>query len=219
MNKFDTDTLRRIVTILLLVVFMSRSVCADTESELTDEALVQALRVGGYNIYFRHAETDWSQTDHIDHAGDWTSCDPSRMRQLSDEGRRTSKAVGDAIRSLGIPVVSVLASPYCRAVETASLMNLGELETTTDILNLRSSSYLGGREVVLRRARARLAEVPPTGTNIVLVAHGNVAREATPVYPDEGEGVVFRPVGDGSFVLIARLTPERWEGLAARFTH
>ena len=26
---------------------MSRSVCADAESELTDEALVQALRVGG----------------------------------------------------------------------------------------------------------------------------------------------------------------------------
>src|SRR5919106_1893334 len=50
-------------------------------AELDDEALVEALRGGGYNIYFRHAATDWSQADQVERAGDWTSCDPTEMRQ------------------------------------------------------------------------------------------------------------------------------------------
>jgi hypothetical protein len=55
---------------------------------------------------------------------------------------------------------------------------------------------------------------PPQGTNIVLVAHGNVAREATDVYPEEGEGVVFRPDGSGGFVFVGRLVPDQWVRLA-----
>ncbi|MDJ0958997.1 MAG: histidine phosphatase family protein [Arenicellales bacterium] len=219
MNKFDTDTSRRIGTVLLLLIVMCSPVAADGKSELTNEALVEALRVGGYNIYFRHAQTDWSQVDQVDQAGDWTSCDPSRMRQLSDEGRHTSKVIGDAIRLLGIPVSRVLASPYCRTVETASLMNIGKVETTTDIMNLRSSDYFGGRDVILQSARSRLAKAPPAGTNIVFVGHGNVAREATPVYPNEGEGVVFRPLGDSSFTVLGRLTSELWSSLAAKLAN
>lgn len=186
---------------------------SDSQAGLSGANLLQAMREGGFNIYFRHAQTDWSDSDHVKAVGDLTSCDSSRMRQLSDDGRQTSQAVGDAIRTLGIPVDRILASPYCRTVETAKLMNLGTVETTADIMNLRSASYFGGREAIVRRARARLAEAPPPGTNIILVAHGNVAREATPVYPGEAESVLFRPDGAGGFVYVARLTPAQWQEL------
>jgi phosphohistidine phosphatase SixA len=181
---------------------------------LEDKDLVAALRAGGFNIYFRHAETDWSRTDRVDAAGDWTDCDPARMRQLSDEGRRHARQVGDAMRTLGIPVGEILASPYCRTVETARLMNLGTVIPTTDIVNLRVASYFGGRDAVITTARARLAKHPDAGTNTILVAHGNVARESTPVYPSEAEGIVFRPDGSGGFTVFARLTPASWAGLA-----
>ena len=180
------------------------------ESESTDRSLIRALQDGGFNIYFRHAQTDWSQNDQVSKAGDWTSCDAIKMRQLSDSGRQTSKAIGTAIRALGVPVELVLASPYCRTRETATLLGLGPVKTTTDIMNLRSADYFGGRNAVLSRARARLAEKPPPGTNIVLVGHGNVAREATPVYPGEAEAVLFLPDGKGGFSFVARLTLERW---------
>jgi hypothetical protein len=45
-------------------------------AELEGKALVEALQDGGYNIYFRHAPTDWGQHDRVEAAGDWTSCDP-----------------------------------------------------------------------------------------------------------------------------------------------
>ena len=34
-------------------------------AELDGQALVAALREGGFNIYFRHAATDWSQNASI----------------------------------------------------------------------------------------------------------------------------------------------------------
>ncbi|MFQ6024846.1 MAG: histidine phosphatase family protein [Acidiferrobacterales bacterium] len=201
---------------LALVAFFSPWGAAPAEGvdALSGEALVRALQGGGYNVYFRHAATDWSQTDHVRAAGDWTSCDPSQIRQLSEEGRRTAREVGEAIRALGIPVGQVMASPYCRTVETAQLMALGPVDTTTDVINLRVAEYFDGRKAIAQRARARLGVPPAPGTNTVLVAHGNVAREATNVYPAEGEGIVFHPDGNGDFVFIGRLTPKEWARLA-----
>ncbi len=207
----------RIGLSVLLVTAGCAAPKIDADPKLSGDPLVDLLRAGGHNIYFRHAQTDWSQSDRIDRAGDWTSCDRTRVRQLSAEGRRTARAVGDAIRALGIPVGKILASPYCRTVETAKLMDLGPVETTTDVMNLRVAEYFGGRDAILKRARSRLAVPPPPHTNVVLVAHGNVARDATEIYPDEAEGVIFRPDGNGGFVFVDRLTPDHWTALANKF--
>lgn len=185
---------------------------------MAEEELVHALRSGGYNIYFRHAQTDWSQSDRIDKPGDWESCDPSRVRQLSDTGRDTARSVGEAMRRLEIPVGRVLASPYCRAVDTARHMELGPVETTTAVMNMRSAEYFGGRDAVVATARELLSTPPRPGTNTVIAAHGNVAQAATPVYPGEAEGVVFRPEGKGEFTFVGRLTPEQWTALANRMS-
>ncbi|MDZ7839334.1 MAG: histidine phosphatase family protein [Gammaproteobacteria bacterium] len=200
----------------LLVVGMLGlgSPVAAADGVASDE-LVRALRDGGYNIYFRHAQTEWSQSDRIEKRGDWSSCDPDRVRQLSAAGRDTARAVGEAIRALDIPVGRVLASPYCRAVDTARLMELGPVETTTAVMNMRAAEYVGGRDTVIRTARELLSTPPPARTNTVIAAHGNVARAATPVYPGEAEGVVFRPEGNGEFSFIGRLTPAQWTELAA----
>jgi phosphohistidine phosphatase SixA len=198
-----------LAALALLLVTVDR-VAAQTAPTLSDEALVQALREGGFNIYFRHAATDWSQSDEISKVGDWLSCDSSRMRQHSADGRQTSINVGDAIRALGFPVGQVMASPYCRTVETAELMQLGAVEATTDVVNLRVADYFGGRGAIVASAQTRLSTKPAAGTNTIIVAHGNVAQAATPVYPGEGEAVIFKPDGAGGFHYIARIAPDDW---------
>ena len=199
----------------VILLFVSTNLASsESGAALSGAPLVRALKSGGYNIYFRHVATDWAQSDDVREAGDWISCDPSRIRQLSAEGRRTATQVGVAVRALGIPIGRVLASPYCRTLETARLMGLGEVETTTDVMNLRVADYFGGREAIARRARARLAVPPTSGTNTVVVAHGNVARLATGVYPAEGEGAVFQPLGGARFEYIGRLLPGEWVRLA-----
>jgi len=186
--------------------------------ELEGEALVEALRGGGYTIYFRHAATDWSLDDRVEKAGDWLSCDPKKMRQLAPEGRETVRRIGEAMRALRIPVGKVLASEYCRAWQTARLMDLGPVTRTRRIMNMRAVAHAGGREAVIRRARSVLAEPPPEGTNTVIVGHGNLMRAATGAYAGEGGSGVYAPRADSAqgFELVAELSPEDWLRLAKR---
>jgi len=188
---------------------------SDTNSILDDKALVAALREGGFNLYFRHEATDWSQSDKVKKADDWLSCDGANMRQLSNAGRKSATATGQSIKSLGIPIGKIMASPYCRTVETARLMRLGSVEPTTEVVNLRISEYFGGRVAIISTAQALLAKMPAAGTNNLIVAHGNVAQAATPVYPGEGEGVVFKPDAQGGFLVVGRLRPEDWIRISA----
>jgi hypothetical protein len=79
--------------------------------------LVQALRAGGHVLYFRHGKTDLSTRD-----ADRASLDNcTTQRVLSDEGRQQMTQIGREFKRLRIPVGTVLASPYCRTLDTARL--------------------------------------------------------------------------------------------------
>jgi phosphohistidine phosphatase SixA len=181
---------------------------------LDDAALLAALRGGGHNLYFRHVATDWSQSDQVRGVEDLGSCDATRMRQLSEQGRKDARNIGEAIRQLQVPVGEILASPYCRTVETARQMQVGEVVATDQVMNMRAADYVGGRASVIASAQALLASKPPAG-NRVIVAHGNVASAATPAYPGEGEALVFQPDGEGGFVLRGRIPVADWSRLIA----
>ncbi len=204
------QTLKRTVLGALGCLFLAPLQAA----EPPQSDLISALRGGGYSIYFRHEATDWSQSDQVTARDDWLNCSPDRMRQLSNRGRDRAARIGRAMRALGIPVSKLYSSPYCRCMETARLMNLGPVIATAEVMNLRVADYFGGRSAIVQSARALLSREPAAGTNHVIVAHGNVARESTPVYPDEGEGVVFRPNAAGGFDVIGRVSAQQWQQLA-----
>ncbi|MES9994233.1 MAG: histidine phosphatase family protein [Candidatus Thiodiazotropha sp.] len=206
----------RQIRILLCMLLFSLSLAPQSVVAVDDTELVAQLRSGGYTLYFRHVATDWSEQDRVNKAGDWLSCDDSQMRQLSDSGRADARQIGEAIRKLDIPVGQLLASPYCRTMETARLFDLGEVIQTAEVMNLRSADYFGDRDEIIASARRLLSTPPAVGRNRIVVAHGNVAREATPVYPDEGEAVVFLADGKGGFEVIARIPPQRWRRMHER---
>ena len=131
-----------------------------------------------------------------------------------DPGREAARDIGAAMRRLRIPVNEVLASPYCRTMDTARLLGLGEVRPSNDVINLRVASYFGGREQVIATARRLLGTATVAGGNRVIVAHGNVARDATPVFPNEAEAIVFRPDGRGGFTVVGRLSAAMWRALA-----
>lgn len=207
---------RRLAQTLLVVVGMTVAMPGVPAAELEGKALVEALQDGGYNIYFRHAPTDWGQHDRVEAAGDWTSCDPAEMRQLSSEGRAIAQRIGDAIGALGVPVAKVLSSEYCRAWETARLLDLGPVTRTRDIMNMRVVDHVGGRDAVIRRAQRVLAQSTPEGANVVIVGHGNLMRAATGAYASEAGSGIYAPRAgsEPGFELVARLTPEDWMRLA-----
>ena len=196
--------------LILFILLSALPFPAYAQNALSDAALIEALHLGGYNLYFRHEATEWSQQDIVHHKDDWLSCDGTRIRQLSEQGRQRAKRTGEVMRSLNIPVSEVLASPYCRTMETARQLALGHVQASTDVINLRVAEYFGGREAIIATARTLLARSPTAGSNRVIVAHGNVAQAATPVYPGEGEMVIFKPDGKGNFTFVGRIAPDQW---------
>ncbi|MGH1349741.1 MAG: histidine phosphatase family protein [Methyloligellaceae bacterium] len=187
---------------------------AASENLYTDQKLLTELRRGGFNLYIRHVATNWSQSDKIQKHGDWTSCDPAKVRQLSDTGRKASASIGAAIKSLGIRIGAIFSSPYCRTIETARLMELGvKVEVTNDLMNLRTVDYVGGQKRVVEMARKRLSSPPEPATNTLYSAHGNLASAATEFYPEEGEILVFKPASPDGFTLVGRIPVEKWQKL------
>jgi hypothetical protein len=110
-----------------------------------------------------------------------------------------------------------MSSEYCRAAETARLLGFAEPRLTTDIMNMRAASFVGGRDAVIQRARRVLATPPAPGMNRIVVGHGNLMRSATDAYPSEGGSGIFRPdaTGERGFVIVAELSAEDWMRLAA----
>ncbi|MFZ7124719.1 MAG: histidine phosphatase family protein [Desulfobacterales bacterium] len=184
---------------------------------ITDAELVSALRNGGYHIYFRHAASDWSRQDRVTAEGDWKSCDPARMRQLSEDGRAVARRIGEVIRRLAIPVGRIQSTEYCRTRETAELMKLGPVTTTRELMNMRAAEFFGGRNAVVERARRLLSTPPAEGTNTVMVAHGNLLLAVSGSNTVEAGAAVFKPQGGETFSLVTRLSPEDWERLLHRF--
>jgi phosphohistidine phosphatase SixA len=180
---------------------------------LEGQALLAALQRGGYIIAFRHAATDWSQRD-LQHTREmWSDPDPSRMRQLSDAGLAQARAIGAAMRELGIPVGQVLASPYHRTASTARLLALGPVELTADVVNMYAAEHIGGRAQLVASARQRLSTLPSSGTNTMIVTHGNVVQAAAHISLQEGEAAIFAPNGVDGFALVARVLPQEWSAL------
>jgi phosphohistidine phosphatase SixA len=167
--------------------------------------LLAALRGGGYILYFRHAATDFSQND--EKMKRYEDC--ADQRNLVDQGRADARAAGSAIRELGIPVGGVLASPFCRTVETAQLL-FGRAEKMHEVRGGPAVAAGSERYAELKKI---LATPIPEGTNLVVVSHGNPFYSvAGPPYLAEGEAAVVQPLGR-DFRIVARVRLDGWEAL------
>ena len=191
--------MRRLLAILLTL--FAAPAAADT---------LGALRGGGLVIFLRHAETGPPHPDSATAViGDCTT-----QRDLNETGRAQARAIGEAIRDLGIPVSAVLASPFCRTMETAALAFGSAVPEPALALprHLDAAAHRGMGE-----ALRALVRTPVTGGNLVLVGHSYHMINAGGPRPDpQGAAVVLRPDGDGDFTTLALIPPEGWPALARR---
>jgi len=161
---------------------------------------VRSLRSGELVIYFRHGATTWSGVDRIE----WPR---ERQRLLSEVGIAQSKLIGDQFKRLNLPVGSVLASPFARCRDMAEIA-FGRVEERRELLGLLSDS--GGREERIAYLRDKVS-TPTNGTgNRIIVSHTSNIREVAGVALDEGDGVLLRPLGNGTFETLETIKPEEW---------
>jgi hypothetical protein len=171
-----------------------------------DPSIVQELRKGGYVLYMRHASTDFSQND----AGMTSYEDCTSQRNLTEKGLAEARAIGEHLKRLRIPIGEVLASPYCRTMETARLA-FGKAKATHDVRGGPVRSDDPKRYDALKKL---LSSPVPPGENRVISSHGNpFAAVAGPPHLSEGEIAVVRPEGELRFTVLARIRPADWSSL------
>jgi len=159
---------------------------------MPEDQLLALLRLGGLNLYLRHAITDRSQVD-TGRRGDRAG-----QRNLSEAGREQATRLGRAIRALNIPLAEVLTSEVFRAKDTAELA-FGP-ERVRVQAELIADDYTSGSAGEDAHATSRLLARPVSGGNRVLVGHivplgmilgRGLAQQEFP----EGAAGIFRPRG------------------------
>jgi phosphohistidine phosphatase SixA len=176
--------------------------------------LISRLRSGGYILYMRHPQTDQAQKD-----ADLVNLGPcSAQRNLTEQGRRDARIVGENLRKLRIPVSRVLSSQFCRASEAASTMGVGNVTTTTDLNMTDQAVPHEENERRFRELRELLSTAPQVGTNVLVIGHrpniDNVAGKDIPNLA-EGEIAIFAPQEAApGFRFITRVSVAQWADLA-----
>jgi broad specificity phosphatase PhoE len=173
-----------------------------------DPALARALQQGGLVLAMRHAATDFSKPDQD--SVDLADC--RTQRNLSAQGRADARTIGRGVRRLKLRIGAVLSSPFCRTKETARLA-FGRFTVSPALLNTIVAQHDARWRRQIRAARRLLGTKPAPGTLTVLVTHGSVVGDTTGHTLEEGETLVFRPLGSSRFTLLGRILPREWRTL------
>lgn len=179
----------RIVVLALLLGLVAAPDAADAD----EAAAWAALRAGRHVALMRHADAPGGTGD----PAGFRLEDCATQRNLSDKGRTDAAKIGGRLKAEGIAIGKILASPWCRCMETAKLMQLGAVEAAPTFSNV----------VVLRAQTEQLTAGAGAvidgwdGSGILLVVtHGANILALTGTHPSSGEIVVVprggrKPVG------------------------
>lgn len=185
----------RFFLIAILSVFLSSPVAAaDNESGAWN-----ALREGRAVLMLRHALAPGT--------GDPASFDVddcSTQRNLNAEGREQASAWKPYLAEHGIERARVFSSQWCRCMDTATGMDMGEV-TEWPSLN----SFFQNRDKADMQTKQTIAIVNDMepGPPVVLVSHQVNITALTGIYPSSNEGVVIAlPLSDNPTIL-ARVSP------------
>jgi phosphohistidine phosphatase SixA len=151
-------------------------------SAADEAALWDALRSGTHVALLRHAIAPGTGDP-----DNFTLGDCSTQRNLSEEGRAQAARIGARFRANRIETARVFSSQWCRCLETAKLLELGEVQE----LPLLNSFFADSdqRDPQTQALKTWLAEQEPQAP-IVLVTHQVNITALTGVYPNSGEMVV-----------------------------
>lgn len=200
--------MKTIALTLVMVLMCSFLACAHAQS-IDINALVAAMKQGGYIIVLRHAATnrDQADTDPLNYDN------VVKQRLLSESGREVAKQIGDSFRRLGIPLGKVYTSRFHRAVETGRLVGGAEVTATLDVTEggLVVSPIENDRRAEALRKLAAI--MPEAAKNTLIVTRKPNILDAFGkdwFEVKEGEASVFKPDGSGKAVLVGRVQPADW---------
>ena len=112
------------------------------------------------------------------------------QRNLSAAGRLEAQQMGASLRELGFRVTKVIASPFCRTLETAQLMKAGPIEPVAAFQNIRDKARDEATLRNVEEARQIIESWRGPGA-LLIVTHSSTIKALTGSDPMAGKFVVY----------------------------
>jgi phosphohistidine phosphatase SixA len=205
---------------VLIVAFLAALFGVVSEASADNAAVWAALAQGGKVIILRHASAPGPSQGREGDPPGFELDDCTTQRNLSTSGRKQAYQLGEMLRAHNVVVTRVLTSPWCRAKETADLMNLGPVPEQTNLLH-NIGEHTGGAGAALKEMPDAKRSVNQVRTiirnwhgpgNMVMVSHGrtlvHVLYRDNRHSPEQAGMYILQPTPDGQdpFIIVGSLS-------------
>lgn len=186
-------------------VILALLTCLLTQSAFANELAIwdklQGTNPKGYVLLLRH-----TLAPGVADPENFKLDDCSTQRNLSQVGRDDAKSVGQWLKRLDIKIARVESSRWCRAKETAQLLDIGKVR-----LNSNLDSLLQSKDPVKAiqsvRVKKQIVDYRNKSGLLVLVGHYINIGAVTGVGVESGEGVLVKADSKG-VIRIVGYTPK-----------
>ncbi len=186
--------MKQLIT-FVFVLFVGSSFSAMAQ----DVDLIEQMKSGNAVLMIRHALAPG-----IGDPGNFRLDDCSTQRNLNDRGREQAKAIGQWLRDRGIQNVRLYSSQWCRCLETARLMQMGQVNELIPL-----NSFFENRqneEPYLAALTGFINDNTRPGELIVMVTHQVTISGITGEWTESGHGKLVQPTANGEIKLLGEVS-------------
>lgn len=177
---------------------------------MRDREVAKQILEGGFILHFRHGNRQkWDSVIAFDVLELATRVDAAQTSYrdavcLSPQGVEEGKAIGEVFRLAGAGISTVLASPSCRAQQTAMLA-FGKIDATVQSLAHTPVVNSDNRQAFAEQLARTYREVPVSpDANVAVVAHGNTLENHPDLFAKGAEKLGNPPLLETGFYVIRR---------------
>jgi phosphohistidine phosphatase SixA len=198
MSKIRQVTPTRLHALCLMLAFAVCSFAAQGAQSAEDAWAL--LKKPGHIVLLRHANAPGV---HEDPPGiDLKNC--KLQRNLDETGRTQARRIGEEFRKRGIRKARLVASQFCRAIDSAKLTGLGRVE------QMAALNYINpidpSSKAAINKTIAFMKSIP-RGQLAILVTHVWNVKELSGVRPSSAEMIIVRFDASGKLVMAGRIPP------------
>ena len=193
--------MKKLIALLIFSLIFTLSPQTSFANELAIWDKLQGTAPKGYVLLLRH-----SLAPGVGDPENFDLRDCSTQRNLSALGRQDAKDVGTWLERRQIKIARVESSRWCRAKETATLLNLGKVRLNRNLDSLFQEADALNHPQTIKVRKQIVDHRNKTGL-LILVGHFVNIAAITNVGVDSGEGVLVRADGKGSIKVVGS-TPD-----------
>lgn len=192
---------KRLTLVLITSLVFSLASQSALASELAIWDKLQGSAPKGYVLLLRH-----SLAPGVGDPENFQVNDCSTQRNLSEQGRQDAREIGQWLQRRQLKIARVESSRWCRAKETAQLLNLGKVRPNRNLDSLFQEINLESHPATLKIRKQILNYRNKSGL-LVLVGHYVNIAALTGAGVDSGEGVLVKANRRGAIQIVGT-TPD-----------